>query len=192
MAATLTKEMLNDLEKGNASFMVVPQTYDITDTTFDNADQFFTIEGTLNIGGGEASITGIKIDQSDASVAEYSDFSDVTIAGNIPSTAVEVFDFFYEKASTQPTLTTGITSSDGTTKYTAANGYGLNGKGKEVTILVESESRKTAVIYTNVKLYAGALNASDVKTNPWVVPFNGIAKEATKKGAPSLIVLKSA
>lgn len=192
MAATLTKSMLDDLEKGNASFRVIPQTYNITDTSFDDADQFFTIEGTLSISGGEASVTGIKIDQAKSSLKETEEFSDVTISGNIPSTALEVFDFFYDKSIDQPTLTTGITMSDGVTKLTEASGYSLNGKGKDLTILVESDSNKTAIIFTNVRLYAGAVNLSNVKTEPWIVPFSGIAKEATQAKAPSIIVLKSA
>lgn len=192
MTATLTKSMLNDLKKGNASFKVVPQTYDITDTTFDDADQFFTVEGTLSISGGEATVTGIKIDQSQSSISEYEEFSDVTIAGSIPSTALEVFDFFYNKSSKQPNLTNGITSSDGVTKLKEAAGYAINGKGKDLTILVESDSRDTAVIFTNVKLYASAPSLANVKTEPWAIPFNGIAKEATLEGAPAMIILKSA
>lgn len=192
MAATLTRAMLDDLRKGNASFKVVPQTYNITDTTFDDADQFFTVEDTLAIGGGDVTINGIKIDQSTANISEYEEFADVTISGSIPSTALEVFDYLFEKSNTQPTLTSGITASDGITKLTEASGYKLNGKGKAVTILIESDSKDTAIIYTNVKLFAGALNASNVKSTPWAIPFNGLAKEATVDGAPSFIVLKAA
>ena len=192
MAATLTKSMLDDLRKGNASFKVIPQTYNITDTSFDDADQFYTIEGTLAVGGGEASITGIKIDQAKSSISETEDFSDVTVTGSIPSTALELFDFFYDKSTTQPALTTGITASDGVTKLTEASGYSLNGKGKNVTILLESESNDTAIIFTNVKLYASAPSLTNVKSEPWVVPFNGIAKEATQSGAASMIILKAA
>lgn len=184
--------MLDDLKKGNASFKVVSQTYDIKDNTFDDADQFYTVEGTLTISGGEATVTGIKIDQSQTSISEYEEFSDVTIAGSIPSTATEVFDYFYNKSTKQPTLTDGITASDGVTKLKEAKGYGINGKGKDLTILIESDSHDTAIIFTNVKLYASAPSVANVKTEPWAIPFNGIAKEATLDGAPGMIILKSA
>lgn len=189
MAATLTKEMLQDLKKGKTKIKVVSQTYNITDTTFDDADEFYTLEDSLVIEQASPTISGIKVDQLDGSVAETTEFADTTIAGSIPSSAKEVFDFFYEKSTTQPTLTTGITSHNGT-KLTKGDGYNMNPKPKNLTVLLESESGDTAIVFTNVTLFGG-ISISSVKTTPWSIPFSGTAKEALEEGKPSFIVLRA-
>lgn len=191
MAATLTAEMLKDIEMGNASVRLVEQTDTITDTTFDDADQIFTTEGTLQISQAEATKTEFKIDQRDAAVAVNYESGEFNVNGTVPSSAIPLFDYFYNKSGSQPTLTTGITSVDGATKYTEANGYDLDAKRKKVTMLVESQSKKTAIIFTNVELVT-ALNWGDVKTTPIGLTFTGTVMASAKDKAPSFIILKSA
>lgn len=191
MAATLTEAILKDIEMGNASVRLVEQTDNITDTTFDDADQIFTTEGTLQIQQAEATKTEFKIDQKDAAVAVNYESGEFTINGTVPSSAIPLFDYFYNKSSNQPALTTGITSVDGSAKYTEAYGYDLDAKRKKVTMLVESQSKKTAIIFTNVEMVT-SLNWGEVKTTPIGLTFTGTVLAASGTGVPSFIILKSA
>lgn len=190
MAATLTKAMLEDVSLGCACVKLVEQTYDITDTTFDNADEIYTESGTLSIDQAEDSKTEIKIDQGDQTIATTYEKGEFTITGKVPSTAIPLFEYFYSSASiTSPTLTAGITGSDGTTKYKTAKGFDISGQRKKVTMFIESESRNTALIFTNVELVP-TFTWGDVKTTPIGITFNGTVLAATKDKAPSLIILK--
>lgn len=191
MAATLTESILKDLEMGNASVKLIEQTDTISDTMFDDADKIFTTEGTLQIAQAEATKTEFKIDQKDAAVAVNYESGEFTINGTVPSSAIELFDYFYNKSTIQPTLTTGITAEDGVTKYTQATGYNLDAKRKKVTMLVESQSKKTAIIFVNVELVT-SLSWGDVKTTPIGLTFTGTVLAATAAGVPSFVILKSA
>lgn len=191
MAATLTEDILKDIEMGNACIRLVEQTDTITATTFDGADQIFTTEGTLQITQAEPTKTEFKIDQKDAAVAVNYESGEFTLNGTVPSSAIELFDYFYNQSTTQPTLGTGITSIDGTTKYTSGTGYNLDAKRKKVSLLVESQSKKTAIVFVNVELVT-SLNWGEVKTTPIGLTFVGTVLAATASGVPSFIILKSA
>lgn len=190
MAATLTKAMLEDVSVGCACIKLIEQTYDITDTTFDNADEIFTESGTLNVSQADASKTDIKLDQLDQTVKSVYEKGEFTVTGKVPSTAIPLFEYFYSSASiTSPTLTAGITGADGTTKYKTAKGFDISGLRKKVTMFIESESGNTALIFTNVELVP-TFTWGDVKTTPIGITFNGTVLAATKDKAPSLIILK--
>lgn len=190
MAATLTEAMLKDLMVGNAGIRIVEQVGTLTDTTFDDADQIFTTEGTLNIAQGDPTKTEIKIDQSDLAIDTSYTSGEFPITGTVPSSAIPLFDYFYNKSTIQPTLTSGITSVDGTTKYKQASGYNLDNKRKKVTMLVESQSKKTAVVFMNVDMVV-SLNWGDVKTNPLGLNFNGTVLKNTTEGQSDFVILKS-
>lgn len=190
MAATLTEEMLQDIEMGNASVRLVEQTNTISNTTFDEADYIYTTAGTLQIQQADASKTEFKIDQKDAAVAVNYESGEFTVGGTIPSCAIPLFDYFYNKSATQPAIT-ALKAVDGVSTYSSATGYNLDAKRKKVTMLVESQSKKTAIVFVNVELVT-ALNWGDVKTNPIGLTFTGTVLAATATGIPSFIILKGA
>lgn len=191
MAATLTRAMLADLETGNSAIRFVKQTNILSDTTFDDAETIYTSDGTLNITQAQPTKTEIKVDQLDAAVGVIYETGEFTITGTLPTTAIEAFEYFYTKSANQPTLTTGITASDGVTKFIDATGFNLDGKRIKMTMMVESQSEKTAIVFTNVEMVVN-INWGTVKTTPFGLEFTATVLAATANGVPSLVVLKSA
>lgn len=190
MAATLTKAILKDLMVGVSSVRLVEQTDVLTDTTFDDADEIFTTEGTLNIAQADPTTNEIRIDQSDTAIDTSYTAGEFPITGTVPSSAIPLFDYFFNKSTTQAVLTTGITSIDGTTKYTKATGYNLDNKRKKVTMLIESQSKKTAVAFMNVDMIV-SINWGDVKTNPLGLNFTGTVLGNNTSGQATFHILKS-
>ena len=190
MAAKLTKSILKDLMVGVSSVRLAEQTDILTDTTFDDADEIFTTEGTLSIAQADPTTNEIRIDQSDIAIDTSYTAGEFPITGTVPSSAIPLFDYFFNKSTTQPTLTTGITSIDGTTKYKAATGYNLDNKRKKVTMLIESQSKKTAVVFMNVDMMV-SINWGDVKTNPLGLNFTGTVLSSNTSGQPTFVILKS-
>lgn len=190
MAATLTEAMLSDLAVGNACIKLVEQTDTLKDTTFDNADEIFTTEGSLNITQADPTKTNINIDQGEVPIDTAYTAGDFTITGTVPSVAIALFDYFYNPAKTQPSLTSGITGSDGTTKYKTARGYNIDNKRKKCTIFIESESRQTAIVFMNVDIVT-VINWGTVKTTPLGLNFTGTVLRNNTEGAPDFVILKS-
>lgn len=190
MAATLTDEILQDLAIGNSSIKIVDQTDTLSDTTFNDADRIFTMEGTLNISQGDPTKTEIKIDQSDLAIDTSYTSGEFTITGTVPASAIPLFDYFYNKSTTQPTITAGITASDGVTKYNTAAAYKLDNKRKKVTMLIESQSHKTAIVFMNVDMIV-SVNWNDVKTNPLGLNFTGTVLRNSSEGKGDFVILKS-
>lgn len=190
MAATLTDEILKDLAIGNSSIKMVEQTDTLTATTFDEADRIFTTEGTLNIAQGDPTKTDVKIDQSDLAIDTSYTAGEFTITGTVPSSAIALFDYFYNKSTSQPTITAGITASDGTTKYNSAAAYNLDNKRKKVTMLLESQSNKTAIVFMNVDMIV-SINWNDVKTSPLGLNFTGTVLRNSSEGKGDFVILKS-
>lgn len=191
MAATLTRAILNDLEKGQACIKVVTQTDVLTDTTFDDADKLFTAKDTFSIVQAEPTKTEIKIDQYDETIDTTVEIGEFNITGSIPSSAIELFEFFYPTASVQPSLTTGIIGDDGVTKYTEAKAFYHEPKEINVTMLVESQSKKTALVFTHVKMVV-SMNHDSVQSNLFVLNFNGTVLKPRTAGTGSFVVLKTA
>lgn len=190
MAATLTEAILKDLMVGTSSIRIVEQTDTLSDDTFKNADQIFTSEGTLNIAQGDPTKTEIKIDQSDLAIDTAYTSGEFPITGTVPSTAIPLFDYFFNKSISQPALTAGITSIDGVTKYNKAYAYNLDNKRKKVTMLIESQSKQTAVVFMNVDMVV-SINWGDVKTTPLGLNFNGTVLRNSTDGKGDFIILKS-
>lgn len=191
MAATLTRAILNDLEKGQACIKVVTQTDTLTDTTFADADKLFTSKDSFAIVQADPTRTEIKIDQYDETIDTSVELGEFNISGSIPSSAIELFDYFYPVATIQPTLTTGITGDDGVTKYTEAKAYNHEPKEVNVTMFVESQSKKSALVFTHVRMTV-AMNHDSVQTNLFTLNFTGTVLKPRTDGAGSFVVLKSA
>lgn len=163
MAATLTKAMLEDLHKGCASVSLLPYTeggVDFKSLNFQNADQVFTLSGSLTLSPSDAETNAIKIDQLDETIDFDMNEGDWQVNGNIPSIAESVLEYFFESGTE---ITTGgeVLGPDGT-KYTG-KGFG-KAKFIEVSMLLTSESGNTAIALARVKMAVNKPAIDDMDT----------------------------
>ncbi|MBR6457122.1 MAG: hypothetical protein IKS71_00860 [Bacteroidales bacterium] len=146
---TLTHQMLDDLHKGNAAISLLPYNssgVNLAGLSFASADQIFTEQDSFTLAPSDPDNL-YRVDQYD----ELIDFDegDWVINGNIPSFATAVFDYLFEAGSAISGSSSRITGQDGTTKY---EGKGYNGaKVVDATVLVESKSKKTAIVFGHVQ-----------------------------------------
>ena len=109
MAATLTKAMLDKVFKGISHIYVVePKT--ITATTFDGADEIFTLKDSVTFSQAQPTKTEINVDQFTAPIAATYEAGEFSIAATVPSVAKEVLEYFYTKNATAVTPITGFAS----------------------------------------------------------------------------------
>lgn len=165
--ATLTKAMLEDLHMGNASLSILPYTkggVSLATLDFSGADQLFTLQDSLQISPSDPETNAIKIDQNNETIDFSFEEGDWTITGNIPSTAKALLSYFFEEGNSA-----AITGQDGA----AYSGQAYDtSKEVELSILVESQSKKTAIALARVKM---AVNPPSVenRTTPAYVKFTG-------------------
>jgi hypothetical protein len=145
--ATLTKAMIDDLHKGMASLSLLA--YPTGGVTFSNlnfekADQIFTLKDSFSITPSDPTSEEIKIDQKDQTIDTTTETGEYKMAGQIPSVATALLDYFMTKAKT----VSGIKGQDGDT-YEGSSYYT---EPKEViaTVLVESASKKTAIVFARL------------------------------------------
>jgi len=171
MAATLTHAMLDDLHIGNASLSLIA--YDATKTTLDGltfaaADQIFTLEGSFNLSADDPSGTDIRIDQHKEVIdTDIEKGGNWRMTGNIPSIAQALLEYFF----TDCQAVTGVVGADGATTY-SGKGFLATPEVIEVTILAESESKNTAILFPHVKLVVSPVKKDD-NTNPAYLSFVG-------------------
>ena len=189
MPATLTKAMLADLHKGNASISLLacPATGQVTfaDLDFSAADQIFTTKDSFTIADADPTITNIQIDQLNEIIDTDIEDGDYVINANIPSIATAVLDYFYNAGVT----VTGLKGQDGTTTY-GGKAY-LGRKEVYVSILVESASKNTAVCFARVKCIVNKPSRDD-NSNPAYLKFAGYVNTNLKANEGTFAVLKSA
>ena len=179
--ATLTHAMLDDLHIGNAalSLKAYPSGgVDITDpsaTDFSSADQIFTLEGTFNLTADDPTSNDIRIDQHQEVInTQLEKGGNWQMTGNIPSIATAVLDYFF---TAKATIAAGSASSP--TAVKGAEGTSYTGKGYlatpnevEVSVLIESESKNTAILCPHVKMIVSKPKKDD-NTNPAYLSFIG-------------------
>lgn len=174
--ATLTHAMLDDLHIGNAAISLLPYSSGGVDITsgldFSAADQLFTLEGTFNLTSDDPSNTDIKIDQHqeviDTRVEKGANWQ---MSGNIPSQASELLEYFYTSGASIASAK-GIKGAGTDYAYYTGKGFLATPETIEATVLVESESRNTAVLFAHVKLIVSPLRRDD-NENPAYFPFVG-------------------
>ena len=149
MAATLTHDMLADLRKGIATIMLKkypddPDEFSFATLDFSTEEEIFTVKDSFTISEGDPSTDNLQIDQMNEIIESMITEGDYTMTGQIPSNAQALYEYFYESGA----AITGIKGK--TTTYT---GKAFGAK-KEVycSVLVESESKKTAVAFARVRL----------------------------------------
>ena len=200
--ATLTHAMLDDLHIGNASISLLTYTTGGVDITagvdFSAADQLYTLEGTFNLTSDDPSNSDIRIDQHQEVIdTRIEKGGNWQMTGNIPSTAQALLEYFYTEGATIAAGTaankTGVKGTDGA--YYTGEGFLATPETIEATILVESESKNTAILFAHVKLIVSPLRKDD-NNNPAYFPFVGYILPNPYKKSNALVgdfaVLKAA
>lgn len=190
--ATLTHAMLDDLHIGNASLSLLPYSSSGVDITsgldFSSADQIFTLEGTFNLTSDDPTSNDIRIDQHQEVIdTQIEKGGNWQMTGNIPSVAAELLGYFYDAGATiaagSVSTPTGVKGAEGT--YYTGKGFMASPNEVEVTILAESESKNTAILFPHVKLIVSKPKKDD-NTNPAYLSFLGyiLPNPYTKNDSP--------
>ena len=184
MAATLDKNMKDDLATGNAKILLaIYAAGGLTDTTFTGADEIYTTKDSFKITESDPTSTMIELDQNGGEkVGQVVVSGETNIEATIPFTAVELFDYFYKKATTSAiSLTTGIVS--GSTAYKTGTNYSFaDKKVVKVKMFIESNSGNTAIVLHNVDLMV-TLIQDTVNTTPLGLKLMGKVFEDGDNGA---------
>ena len=182
--ATLTHAMLDDLHIGNACLSILPYNASGVDITsalnFSAADKIYTLEGTFNLECDDPSNTDIRIDQHQEVIdVQYDKGGNWRMTGNIPSVAEALLAYFFNEGQATGTITGG----EGDT-YTG-KGFMATPEVVEVTILAESETKNTAILFPRVKMLVSKPKKDD-NANPAYLSFTGfILPNPYTKGTPA-------
>ena len=186
--ATLTKAMIDDLHKGMAALSLLDYTeggVTFSNLDFSGADQIFTLRDSFSVTPSDPTSEEIKIDQRDQTIDTTTETGEYKMAGQIPSAAVELLDFFMDKAKD----VTGVKGQEGDTY--AGSSYYIAPKEVICTVLVESASKKTAVVFGKVKFVVPGVTIENAST-PLYVAFNADILANAKEGEGDFAVLKAA
>jgi hypothetical protein len=177
--ATLTHAMLDDLHIGNASISLMAYNANGVDITsgldFSAADQIFTLEGSFNLECDDPSTSEIKIDQHQEVIdTKIEKGGNWRMTGNIPTIAKEALAYFYNagkeiSAGTASSLK-GVTGAEG--NFYTGKGFMSTPNIVEVTVLVESETHNTAILFPHVKMVVSKPKKDD-NDNPAYLSFVG-------------------
>ena len=181
--ATLTHAMLDDLHIGNACLSLLPYSASGVDITsgldFSAADQIYTLEGTFNLECDDASSSDIKIDQHQEVIdVQIDKGGNWRMTGNIPSVASALLSYFFTEGAAIAAGTssnkTGVKGHTDGTSYTYYTGQGFLATPEtiEVTVLAESESKNTAILFPHVKMIVSKPKKDD-NANPAYLTFTG-------------------
>lgn len=183
MAATLTSAMKSDLAYGNAKILLAKYASGgLTDSTFTDADEIYTTKDSFKITESDPTSTLIQLDQGAGECAGQIPIQNETnIEATIPFSATELFDYFYNKATSSAiSLTTGIVS--GSSTYKTGTNYSFNKKVVKVKMLVESYTKNTALVFHNVDLMVTLIQDS-VNSTPLGLKLMGKVFEDGSNGA---------
>ena len=182
--ATLTHAMLDDLHIGNACLSLKAYTSTGVDITtaqdFSAADKIYTLEGSFNLECDDPSSSDIKIDQHQEVIDVQMDKGgNWRMTGNIPSVAQALLEYFFTEGQATGTVTGGES-----TTYTG-KGFLATPEIIEVTVLAESESKNTAILFPHVKMIVSKPKKDD-NNNPAYLSFTGfILPNPFTKGTPA-------
>lgn len=160
--------MIDDLHKGMASLSLLPYAdggVTFSNLDFSGADQIFTLKDSFSITPSDPTSEEIKIDQKDQTIDTTTETGEYKMAGQIPSVAVEVLDFFMNNAAT----VTGLKGQDGDAY--SGKSYYIEPKEVICSVLVESASKKTAIAFAKVKFVVPGVTLENAAT-PAYVAFN--------------------
>lgn len=184
MAATLTDAMKKDLHLGNTEIKLALWTDTaLSATTFTDADSIFTTKDTFAITEGTPTYTSLKLDQGNEVFASpLTDKADSTVAGTIPFNSMELLDYFYENATTQPVATEVAPLIIAGDSYTSAKAYKISDKVVKVRMYIKSKSGNTAIVLMNVDL-AISLVYGSISSTPLGFALAGTIMEDGTRGS---------
>ena len=191
--ATLTHAMLDDLHIGNAclSLLAYPAGgLDITSgVDFSAADKIYTLEGTFNLECDDPSSSDIKIDQHQEVIdVQLDKGGNWRMTGNIPSIAVSLLEYFFREGATiaagSLASQTGVKGGEGT--YYTGEGFMASPEVIEVSVLAESESKNTAILFPHVKMIVSKPKKDD-NNNPAYLSFVGFILPNPKEKSGNLV-----
>ena len=177
--ATLTQAMLDDLHIGNASLSLLAYSAAGLDMTagvdFSAADQIFTLENSFQLVCDDPSGSEIRIDQHQKVIdTQINKGGNWRMQGNIPSQAQALLEYFFPegKAISAGTVGSvkGVKGSDGA--FYTGEGFLSTPEIIEVSVLVESESKNTAILFAHVKMVVSPVKKDD-NSNPAYLSFVG-------------------
>ena len=170
----LTSAILNDLNTGNSVLKLIPYVSGGINLArsggidFSEADEIFTLENSFQISKDAPSFSTTKIDQKHKVIESAVEAGDnYTMTGNIPSVAIAMLDFGFEKVASS----ISVKDNDDNYSSTAAHKYGS--KEKEYTVLCKSQSGNSAVVFARVKFVFSEPQHDD-NTTPTYVQFNAV------------------
>lgn len=188
--ATLTKTMLQDLMKGNASISLLacPSNGAVTfaGLDFEEADQIFSTKDSFTLAPSDPSTTNIQIDQLDEIIDTQVEEGDYVMSANIPSIASALLSYFFDSGASI-TSSSVIKGQSGTSYI----GSAFQGR-KEVycSVLVESASKNTAICFARVKCVV-LPPARDDNSTPAYLKFSGYISANLKQNEGNFAVLKA-
>lgn len=162
---TLSKQAFDKVFVGIASIQLAP-TGVLAITTFDNADEIFTVKDSVSFSQGQPTKTEILVDQFSAPIAATYEAGEFTITGNIPSVAKEILEYFFEKNAATPPVITGFTSG------TAID---LTNKVINAMMKITSQDRQLAVVIPNCEFICN-INWDTTSSSPMAVQFTATPK----------------
>lgn len=186
--ATLTKEMIDDLHKGMAAISLLPYPdggVSFSTLDFTGADQIFTLKDSFSITPSDPTTEEVKIDQKDQTIDTTVTTGEYKMAGQIPSVATAVLDYFMSNAAT----VAGLKGQEGT-DYEGKSYY-IEPKEVICSVLVESASKKTAIAFAKVKFTVPGVTLENAST-PAVLGFNADVLANSMAGQGDLAVLRAA
>jgi hypothetical protein len=185
--ATLTKAMIDDLHKGMTSISILEYPeggFTFSNADFSGADQIFTLKDSFSLTPSDPTSEEIKIDQKDQTIDTTTETGEYKMAGQIPSAAVQLLDYFMNPAAE----VTGVKGQEGDTY--AGKSYYIEPKEVICTVLVESASEKTAIVFGKVKFVVPGVTIENAST-PAYVAFNADILANAMEGQGDFAVLKS-
>ena len=188
--ATLTKNMIDDLHKGMASISLLayPESTGVTFSSLDfsEADQIYTLKDSFSITPSDPTTEEVKIDQKDQTIDTTVTTGEYKMAGQIPSVATALLDYFMTGAND---AITGVKGQDGTTY--SGKSYYIEPKEVIATVLIESASKKTAIVFAKVKFVVAGVSMENAST-PAYLSFNADVLANGKDDEGDFAVLKKA
>lgn len=181
---TLKKDLLAKLARGIASTKILPVAtngeVDMTSLDFTTAGLIYSVEGSLSVDWAEPTIDEIRVDQLLQTIAIDVDKGDITFSANYPTVAEEAIAEFFKVNATDYTVV-----GDASVSY-KGKGIFLTPKSTEVTMMIEDQDQKYAVIFARVAITARL--AYDQDNKMWYIGLSGRVLTNLKAGHPDALI----
>lgn len=184
-SSTLSKDLLNSLARGIATTKILPVASSgavtMSGLDFTSAGLLYSIEGSLAIEWAEPTLEEIKVDQLQQTIAVDIEKGDITFTANYPTIAEAALQELFKADSTSKTVT-----ADANTQY-QGKGIFLTPKQTEVTMMIEDQDQKYAVIFARVSLTARLVYDSDNRI--WYIGLDGRVIANLADGEPDALII---